>query len=151
MRTNMRQALTVGVFATFALLAAGSDRIGNSSSSGGSGGGKDDKKGKEPDVKVTAMKLFDDYHANEVSADNKYKGKRIALSGTVTDITKDFTDDVVLYLATSNEFMPVHATLEESEKSKAADLEKGKKIELICDGRGMVVGTPSLNHCLIGK
>lgn len=55
----------------------------------------------QPTVTVTAAKLFTDYQANEVSADSKYKNQRLAVSGTVSSIRKDFTDSIVVELATA--------------------------------------------------
>jgi hypothetical protein len=53
------------------------------------------------------------YDDNEVSADQKYKGKRLSVSGSVQSIDKDAFDNIVVKLRTSNEFMAVHASLED--------------------------------------
>jgi hypothetical protein len=102
-----------------------------------------------PEVTVTAAKLFEDYQANEVSADSKYKGKSIAVTGTLNAIRKDFMDNTILDFRTSNEFMPVHARLEESQVSRAGTLAKGNKVTVTCKGGGMIMGSPQLSECVI--
>jgi hypothetical protein len=98
-------------------------------------------------VPVTATQLFSDYQANEVSADEKYKGKTLLVSGSVSDIKKDFTDNVIVHLRTANQFMPVDARLEDAEKGKASQLSKGGSVTLRCAGNGMVIGRPQLRDC----
>lgn len=98
---------------------------------------------------VDAAELFDAYRSNEVSADDRFKGRVLAVRGTVQSIDKDFTGDIVVRLATSNQFMPVDATLKAAEKSSAARLAKGMSVQLTCKGRGMVIGRPQLAGCSV--
>jgi ketosteroid isomerase-like protein len=78
-----------------------------------------------------------------------YKGRTLAVTGTVSSINKDFTDSVYLMLETSNEFMGVHANLRGSEVSKASTLSKGSTVTVVCEGNGMIVGSPMLTDCVI--
>ena len=98
---------------------------------------------------MTAEKLFTDYQANEVSADEVYKGKNLLVTGKVSSITKDFLDNIVVSLVTSNQFMSVMATVDDSEKSKAGKLAKGESVSVLCKGGGAVVGSPMLGDCKI--
>ena len=100
-------------------------------------------------VNVTAAELFSAYQANEVSADNSYKGKVILATGTVQSIDKDFTDQAILSLTTSNEFMPVRVYLDTGEASKAASLYRGATVRVLCRGGGMIIGSPNLDGCKI--
>ncbi len=102
-----------------------------------------------PPIEVTAKKLWADYHANEVAADNIYRDKRLLVSGSLSSIDKDITDDVVLSLNTPNEFMTVHASLADSQAAKAASLSKGNRVALECTGRGLVMGSPMLGECTL--
>jgi hypothetical protein len=102
-----------------------------------------------PDVEVDAVTLWKDYQANEVAADNRYKDKQLLVSGKVTDISKDFLDDVVIKLATPNPFMNVMATMDDGEAAKAARLSKGEDLKIVCKGGGMVIGSPMLRDCVI--
>jgi hypothetical protein len=103
-----------------------------------------------PSLAVTAPQLYRDYHRNEVSADTKYRGKTLAVTGRVTGINKDFTGAVYLTLDNGeNEFLGIHAELQPSEVDKASTLSKGKAVTVMCEGGEMVIGTPSLKDCLI--
>jgi len=102
---------------------------------------------RHPVMEVTSSQLFNDYHANEVSADAKYKGKTVAVTGTVTLISKDFMDNIVVHLSTPNQFMEVMAKVDDSQKTMAANLSKGQSLRLVCDVQGLVIGSPSLTDC----
>ena len=43
----------------------------------------------------------------------------------------------------------VNATLEDSEKGKAASLRKGASVTVACTGNGLIIGTPMLKDCTI--
>lgn len=62
-------------------------------------------------LQVAAGELFSAYHENEVAADDRYKGKKLLVIGTVASIDKDFLDNINVQLRTSNQFMPVAATM----------------------------------------
>jgi hypothetical protein len=98
-------------------------------------------------IEVDARRLWQDYDANEVSADNYYKGRILKVRGTVTSIDKDFMDNIVLHLASPNEFMQTMATMQKSQAHQAAALSKGERVVLICEGKGRIIGSPSLDDC----
>jgi len=98
---------------------------------------------------VTATKLFNDYHANEVSADDEYKGRRLLVTGIVNSIDKDLTGSIIVRLTTSNQFMSVDADMRDSQKSNAATLSRGQKVSVSCTGAGMVIGSPQLSDCAL--
>lgn len=100
-------------------------------------------------ISVSAPKLWADYHANEVAADNQYKGKRLIVEGQVTSISKGIIDDVYVLLSTFNEFESVHADLKPEYQSEAARLRIGQVITVDCEGGGMVMGDPFLKKCSI--
>jgi len=106
---------------------------------------------KSPDLAVDAVKLWKDYDANEVAADGTYKGKILQVTGIVASIDKDFMDDIVLHLKSPNEFMNTMATLEKSEASKAAALNKGAKVTVVCKGKGRIMGSPALGSCTLSE
>lgn len=100
-------------------------------------------------VNVTAYKLAQDYEANELAADNKYKGKALSIVGSLVSINRDFLDKPYLMLRAPNEFMGVHADLRESQATLAAGLSRGQRVSLVCEGNGMIVGSPMLKDCVI--
>ena len=98
---------------------------------------------------VPAATLVADYRANEVAADEKYKGKLLRVTGTVDSIDKDFMDDIVVRIKSDNMFMSIMANVDDSEKSAAARLAKGGPVTVVCEGGGLIVGSPVLNDCTI--
>lgn len=154
-----RHLASLSVFALFAFLAAGSldAKPTGSSSSPGSPATPEKPQAeptpaapsRSPSLTVTATQLYNDYHANEVAADEKYKGKTLRVTGSVASIDKDFMGNILLRLVTPNEFSQVMATLQDTEKGKAGRLAKGNGVRLVCEGQGMVIGSPSLDDCAI--
>lgn len=116
-------------------------------------GNMDNKRTKnisESDVVVVSTNtLYSDYHANEVRADNIYKGKYLKLTGTVDEIRKDFMDNIVITLQTENMFMSIHCTILKEFNSRAANLTKGSTITIIGKCEGMIIGSVMLDDCLI--
>lgn len=103
-----------------------------------------------PQFTATARELAKLYEENTVAADNKFKDKRFEISGTVTNISTDFTGSAVIELSGGvNQFMEPHAELADSDKQKAASLKKGQKISLICTGAGDIGKTPMLDDCIL--
>jgi hypothetical protein len=106
-----------------------------------------------PALEVLAKQLHDDYVANEVSADDRYKGKTLAVGGTVASIDKDPFDNMVVKIGWpgDNSFglEDVMAKLSDSEKPKAAKLSKGQPIAVRCTGNGMVLKSPMLSDCVV--
>ncbi len=104
-----------------------------------------------PALTVEATTLYKDYETNEVAADDKYKDKALLVTGKLQAIDKDFMNNVVLKLTTGDRFgiNAVHATLEDSEKSKAAKLSKGDKVSLRCIGGTRIMKSPTLKDCTV--
>jgi hypothetical protein len=102
-----------------------------------------------PQLTVDAVRLYKDYAANEVSADEVYKGKRLKVTGTVASIDKDFMDNVVIRLQGPSDFQSAAATMRASEKKLAAALTKRAKIALSCNGHGRTLDAPSLEDCTV--
>jgi putative nucleic acid binding protein len=100
-----------------------------------------------PAIAVSADQLVADYHGNEVAADSRYKGRVLGLTGVVDGINKDFLDKTYLTLRTANMFMTVHAQLKSSEVSRAGTLSKGDRVQLVCKGKGMIIGSPVVDEC----
>lgn len=100
-------------------------------------------------IPIAAPALFAEYRANEVAADRKFKGRYLAVTGRIAEISKDFMGGVFLALRTSNQFQSVHANLADSEHDRAAQLKRGQGIMVLCKGGGMTIGSPVLEECRI--
>lgn len=101
----------------------------------------------DPGMPVTAQELFAAYDENEVAAQQSYGDKVLLVSGTVSAVTLDFSDDPVVQLETSNQFSSVQASFDESFSTRAAALRKGQKVTVRCEKVTEVVGTPMLSGC----
>jgi uncharacterized protein YecT (DUF1311 family) len=98
--------------------------------------------------KVSLDNLYNDYQANEVAADNKYRGHLLAVSGLVNRIAKDLLDRTYLALNLEGTVFDVAAVLAPLYIPTAATLAKGQAVTLICVGDGKVI-TPNLKDCAI--
>lgn len=96
-------------------------------------------------IDVSAAQLYADYAANEVSADSKYKGKWLYVTGNVAEIGKDFTDDPYVSLVGESRYANVRALFKKSMNGQLAELQKGQKISLTCVGKGRLVGDAILD------
>lgn len=85
-------------------------------------------------IQTTAKELIAAYEANEISADQSYKGKIVEVSGSVSSVSKDLYDEPFVTLAgNSSDFREIQCAIKEVE---AAWLKKKQKIVI----KGRVVG-----------
>jgi len=89
-----------------------------------------------PGVIMTSInEMLSDYDANEVAADNKYRGKWLYLEGAVRSVKKVFLDsDPSVALETNNPFFVVSVSFKD--KSQLGSLRKGQRIRIIGKGGG---------------
>jgi hypothetical protein len=99
------------------------------------------------DLQTTAEQYDADYDANEVAADQKYKGKKILLTGVIESVNEDFKDDAYVVLKASNPILGVHAELNERGKAGASALAKGTAIYLVCDSGARIIGSAIARNC----
>lgn len=99
-----------------------------------------------PAARVTAAQLFADYDANEVAADEKYKGKVLIVTGTIEDIGKDIVDTMYVTLKTDNAIMSVQCKFADEHKSQLANAAEGQQVTIKgkCDGK---LGNVLLRGC----
>lgn len=105
----------------------------------------------EPAIEVTADQLLNAYKNNEVAANQQFKGKKLLVSATIDSIQAGLGDEPYLSLRAGGEmeFNRPQAHLADSEQSKAATLNKGQKVKLLCVGNSEIAGSPMLADCVI--
>lgn len=83
-------------------------------------------------VQVTASKIIADYKANEILADSTYKGKLVAVTGTVDSIAKDILDNPFITLTNEAEysFESVQCIFSKSQEAELANIVKNQSITL---------------------
>ena len=93
---------------------------------------------------VDAARFYADYHANEVAADEKYKGKRGVLMCIVMSINKDALDKMIVECFGGSQSERVFVTLQDSQTRAAAALHKGDVTVFLATGDTMIMGVPRL-------
>lgn len=91
-----------------------------------------------PSYTLSAERLYREYDNNEISADEKYDGKVVLISGTVTSISKGIMGDASIL------FDGVHCLFTEGEQSSLARLSKGQQVTV----KGKVYGV-GLSNVLV--
>ena len=101
-------------------------------------------------IVVTAPKLFAAYDANEVAADEIYKGKTLRVSGTIDAVGKDILDAMYVTLSSGRQYSitNVQCMFSDDHKNALAGLKKGQSVTLLgtCNGK---FGNVLLKDCRI--
>jgi len=105
----------------------------------------------EPLKSYTASQVATSYDENTVAADILFKGKRVQVTGRITDINTDFMGNPYLVLAGTNQFMGPQFKFDKSDMSVMATLKKGASVKVVCTGKGDVVKTPMFEDCEMSK
>jgi hypothetical protein len=102
-------------------------------------------------TEVTATDLVKAYKANEIAANEKFKGKELLVSGTIESIDAGMSDKPTIVLKTGMDYgmNNPRADLADSDMKKAATLKKGQAIKMLCVGNSEMAGTPMLDDCVI--
>lgn len=98
-------------------------------------------------IAVTAVQICADYGENQIAADEKWKGKRVAVTGTISNIGKDFKDDSFVTLSDGKEYSlgGIQAGFGTGSNDVIGKLRKGQKITI----EGTVEGT-SVTSLMLG-
>lgn len=99
------------------------------------------------DAELTANQLYNAYNENEIAADKKYKNKKLAVTGIISEISEIWGKVTVdLKVGGRFEFTTIKSSIDD--KDVVASLRKGQKITVIgtCDGltANLYIG---LNDC----
>ena len=104
---------------------------------------------------VTAEQLFAEYEANEIAADVKYKGNIVVVTGTVSDIGRDFLNEnpyIILVaggLLGAMALAGVECKFPESEEAGIASLSKGEAITVTGKVEGKTFIGVELSGCTL--
>lgn len=91
---------------------------------------------------LMAGTLTEVYDKNEVSADERFKGKYVEIYGEVESISSTFGQNIVMVKSTlQKSIFGVQCNFKDSEKSKLAELRKGDFIRIVgkCEGKILTV------------
>jgi hypothetical protein len=132
MRT-LPNLLSVALLASFAIFAAASGETEEAAEM--------ELSSQATAMSVSATRLYADYMANEISADQRYKGKALLVTGVVDDIGKDFMDTMYVTLIGDGILGSVQCYFAAYHASELSGLRKGMNISIKgrCDGLMMNV------------
>lgn len=98
-------------------------------------------------VRVGAIRFWRDYDANEIAADERYKGRQVRVTGRVLGVEKNLHGAGVLELVSGNALFRTLATLTLQETPRAAGLTRGDTVVVQCTGAGRSMRMPQLDDC----
>src|SRR5688500_1934016 len=96
------------------------------------------KQDASPARPVTAADLIEAYRRSEPEADAQFKGKMLAVSGTVARSGKDYLNRLYVNLKTAdNPIIEVHCTYNDAEKEIMSRLKEGQAATIrgLCEGK----------------
>jgi hypothetical protein len=96
---------------------------------------------------MTAAELWAAYGADPAAADARWKGKHVAVTGTVVDVRRDFRGQTLVRLATGDALETVHASIVVRDADPRAVPSRGQTLSLACTGAGRAIGAPRLEAC----
>lgn len=100
------------------------------------------------DFEITPEKLYSDYEVNEVAADEKYKGRTVALTGRISNIGKDVLDKP--YISFEIDYLKsVICNFSDDDIKRIASLEKGQTIIVTGYCRGLTLTNVLMADCKI--
>lgn len=91
-----------------------------------------------PAIVITAEKLISDFKDNEVAAGGKYDGKKLEVTGTVSNISDTMGNITVSLKGKEMELVTVMCSFKEAKD--VVSLKKGQKATLVGTGDGMTGG-----------
>ncbi|MBI2623593.1 MAG: hypothetical protein HYW65_03395 [Candidatus Liptonbacteria bacterium] len=99
-------------------------------------------------IKVSAVTLSEEYDANKVAADQKYKGKILEITGVIDSIGKDILDTPYVTLKGRElSLFGVQCMFSKSQENKLAELVKGRTLTVRGKVSGELIGNVIVRDC----
>jgi hypothetical protein len=100
------------------------------------------------DFELTSEELYIAYQQNEVAADEKYKGKKLAISGEIENIGKDIMDNP--YVSFKVDVLEnVTCYFSKDNTNALSNLKKGQVVTLTGECRGITLQNVVIKECQI--
>ena len=97
---------------------------------------------------LTAGELWGLYNLDPAKADARFKDKSVEVTGTVSEVRRDFHGNFLLRLGAGQPFDSVRATLLGRVDGAHPVPARNQIVALRCMGRGAVIGAPLLESCV---
>ncbi len=99
------------------------------------------------DFELTAFELYSAYDTNEIAADNKYKNKKIAVTGVIESISETL-GQVSVYLQSGDRTGWTKINCRVKDRNSVSKLKKGQTVTLIGICKGMTLNlSVDLENC----
>jgi hypothetical protein len=112
--------------------------------------GEEDAEPTEPPLVVTAAQLLSAYSADELSADEQYRGRVLAVSGHIAGLGRDINDAAFVMLDPDEQAagVAVQCLFTGARARSVTRLKKGQRVTLVgrCDGK---FGNVMLRECAL--
>ena len=102
-----------------------------------------------PAATLPADQLYQEYDANQVAADSKYKDKVVIVTGSIQSIGKDITDTAYLVIGGAGFLDGVQCMLPGGQESAVAQLSKGQLVTAKGRVSGQSIGNVLLRNCTL--
>lgn len=99
-------------------------------------------------IEVSAAEMVKAYDANEISADQKYKGKVVRISGVIDTIGKDLFDKPFVSLKSKHLILGVRCAF--NDESDLGKLKSGNHVTLVGEAQGKVMNV-MIDQCRLVK
>lgn len=99
---------------------------------------------------INSSEAIADYKANELKANKKYKGKQIRIKTIATAIKEGIANKPYITANGKNSFENIIIYINPDD-DRYLDISKGDKVDLICEGDGVLMGSPIFDNCQFSK
>jgi len=137
----MKRLIVVFVLSFIALTQINCASNSNQSAVGGSNNQSQsgaNSKDASPAIPITAAELIEAYRMEGPDGAGKYKGKTLAVTGTVSRTGKDYLNKLYVNLKSeTNPIIEVHCVYNEDQAGSMSGLKAGQQVTIrgVCDGR----------------
>lgn len=100
---------------------------------------------------ISPQALLTEYKNNEISADNRYKGRFLSVTGIVGSISKDYLDTPYLIITAGTDFDGIHCSFTKNDEPQLERINKGEKVTVIGRCDGLILGSVFLKNCQLQK
>lgn len=95
---------------------------------------------------ISASEAINDYKANELKGNKKYKGKYVRIHSAVSAIKEGAFSKAYIQANGQNQFEYITIYINPDDE-RFLNISKGDKIDLICKGDGVLLGSPIFDKC----
>lgn len=90
---------------------------------------------------ISSENLYNEYKNNEIAADERFKGKKLLVTGIVREIGTGIGNTYYVILSSGQFSQQVMATFDDSSKNRLAKLKKGDSMDVMGMCTGMTLGS----------